>query len=103
MNNEGYCTYNLDMLVPYDIAGVKKGMQDAFTSGAEIPLSLMVIDLPNFHRYGSQISEEFFKELAETEFLDIFLNPCIKYIINEKWPLAKKVIERKLFYPYIVY
>ena len=43
------------------------------------------------------------KALSETENIDLFNNVSIRAMIENKWPLVKKGMIKKLFTPYIIF
>lgn len=67
--------------------------------GKPVPIQLTILDLPHLHSFNS-LANDVMAALTETDYLDIFENDAIKYIITEKWEVVRKAIMKRMFIPY---
>jgi hypothetical protein len=64
---------------------------------------LQFMDIPEFHRSDTEMCEQFFSALAESEDMALFETTAVKKVIEYEWPMVMKYTIRRLFMPYMVF
>ncbi len=55
------------------------------------------------HQFDSEIPNNFFEALANTQDMALFDNLGIKMLIEFRWPLVKEFVIKRLFIPFVAF
>lgn len=72
-------------------------------SNTEMPMQMLISDLPGLHQFGNTNCINLLNALAETDNKELFENATLRAIIERNFPVVKHTITWKLFIPYVTF